>query len=283
MKVLMKRLLIGRLFRNIFFYLFLCVISFFILSPFLWGVLTSLKPKEEIFHVPPLLPSHITLENYFQVFSVGGFTSYFKNSIIVVSIATIITVGCACLAAYSFSRYKFRGRGTLFVTILITQLLPMASILIPLFLFWNTLGMLNTYLVLIITYVGFTSPLAIWLLKSYFDAIPIELEESAIIDGCSSIGAFLRIVIPLSAPGIGAVTIYVFIAAWQEFLFALTFISDSSLRTLPIGLNVFIQQHGIDWGGLMAGATISTMPVMIFFVILRRTFIGGITRGAIKG
>lgn len=254
------------------------------LFPFLWMWVSSIKELRELYTIPPVwFPEMPTLENYRTVLFDSNVPRYFLNSVVISFGSTGLALFIAIFASYGFARFRFRGKTFYQSFILIGQLLPTAAIIVPLFVTLSTLGLVNTYLGLILVYMIITLPLAVWMLTSYFRAIPVELEEAAIIDGSSRIGILFRITLPLSIPGIIAVLVYSFVTTWNEFIFALTFATDSSVKTLPIGLAEFTTEFRTDWGAVMAASMIMTVPIAILFLSMQRLFIGGLTAGATKG
>jgi multiple sugar transport system permease protein/raffinose/stachyose/melibiose transport system permease protein len=196
---------------------------------------------------------------------------------------TVVTLVAAVFASYSFSRLRYPGRKILLIMILFTQLLPLAVLIVPMYRIMGRLKMLDTYPALVIAYLTFTIPVAVWFLRGFFSAIPYELEEAAQIDGASRLTAFLLVVLPISLPGISATATYVFFVTWQEFMFALAFTTSKAMRTLPVGILDFIGEHQTDWGVLMAASVLVCLPVFLLFFLLQRQFIAGLTKGAIKG
>jgi ABC-type glycerol-3-phosphate transport system permease component len=254
-----------------------------VLFPFYWLIASSLKAPAEMFHIPPLwVPADPTLDNFVRLFQ-GAFPTWFQNSAIVALSTTAIGLVLAALAAYSFSRFPVPGSRTLSTMFLFIQLFPVAVIVIPLFILWTNLKLTNTYWSLIVTYLVFGLPISTWLLIGFFNAVPIELEEAAMIDGSSRLGALVRITLPLSLPGLAATAIYVFLLAWNEFFFALTFMNSTEMRTIPVGLASFFAEHSVDWGGLMAASVLASLPVVVLFGLLSRYFVQGLTSGAVKG
>ena len=265
--------------------LVVAVLCFIVASPFLWMILTSLKAPRELFTTAlQIFPRDgIYWEAYARVWRAGGFERYFLNSLFVSTVATILSVGLSIIAGLGFARYRLVGSNVLLLIILLTQLFPLVLLVPPYYTIMRDLRILDTHASLIIAYVSFALPFSIWMLTGYFRSIPEELEEAARIDGATRIGAYLRVTLPLAGPGIAATVIYCFILAWNEFLFATTFISSPSLRTLPIGLQAFIGQYSTDWNLLMAGAVVTTVPVVVLFVLLQRYLVAGLTAGAVKG
>jgi multiple sugar transport system permease protein len=253
--------------------------------PFLWMVLTSVKAPSELFtSTLQLFPEKgIYWQAYARVWTSGGFRRYFFNSIMISTLATLFSVAIAILAGLGFARYRVVGGDTLLLGVLLSQLFPLVMLVPPFYAVMRDMRILDTHASLIIAYVTFALPFSIWMLTGYFRSIPVELEESAMIDGATRLGAYLRVTLPLAGPGIAATVIYCFILAWNEFLFATTFISSPELRTLPIGLQAFIGQYQTDWNLLMAGAVVTTVPVVVLFVFLQRYLVAGLTAGAVKG
>jgi multiple sugar transport system permease protein len=259
----------------------LVVVSLF---PFAWMALSSIKELRELYTVPPTwIPVAPTLANYRKVVFASTIPRYFLNSGIIALGSTLIALMFAVPAAYGFARFRFRGRRFCQACILAGQMLPTAAIIVPLFIVLRVLGLLNTYAGLILVYLILTLPLSVWMLISYFRAIPVDVEEAAIVDGATRFGVLLRITFPLSLPGVVAVLVYSFITAWNEFIFALCFALDSRVRTLPIGLAEFSTEFNTDWGAVMAASMVMTLPVLIIFFAMQRLFISGLTSGATQG
>ncbi len=251
--------------------------------PFLWMLSVALKPQDEVFLFPPrFLPQHPTLLNFGKALY-PAFLRYGLNSIIVATLTTLVTVFFAIFSAYSFSRLEFPGRKTLLVVIILTQLLPLAVLIVPMYRILSRMGLIDSYFALLIAYLTFTVPVAVWFLRGFFAGIPYELEESAMIDGCTRLRAFFSVVLPLSLPGISATAAYVFFVTWQELMFSLAFITTRDMRTLPVGILDFIGEHVTDWGALMAAALLVCLPVFALFMVMQNEFIAGLTEGAIKG
>ena len=252
--------------------------------PFVWMALSSIKTLGELYTVPPVwLPETPSLENYKKVLFESNVPRYFINSTIISLGATAIALILAIFASYGFARFRFRGKPAYQAFILIGQLLPTAAIIVPLFITLRWLGLVNTYLGLILVYMIVTLPLSVWMLTSYFKAIPVELEEAAIIDGASRLGVLFRVTLPLSLPGVVAIIIYAFVTTWNEFIFALVLAQDARVKTLPIGIAEFTTEFNTDWGAVMAASLIMTLPIAILFFAMQRLFIGGLTAGALKG
>jgi ABC-type glycerol-3-phosphate transport system permease component len=270
-------------------YLF-CLIATLIVAlisifPLLWMLSTSFKPYDEVYASPPtLLPVRSTLKNYSELLTLTHFPVYFWNSTLVAGSATVLSVIIGAFGAYSVSRLRSRAARYFSRLVLITYMFPRILLVIPLFVIIIKIGLTNTRIGLALTYVTFTLPFALWMLRSYFDAIPIELEEAAMVDGASRWRTFCLIVLPLALPGMIATSIFSFITAWNEYLFALVFISSDSYRTLPLGIAILFGGTGMfSWGMLMAASVFVTVPVIIFFVFIQKRLISGYMAGAVKG
>jgi multiple sugar transport system permease protein/raffinose/stachyose/melibiose transport system permease protein/trehalose/maltose transport system permease protein len=254
------------------------------LFPFWWMVLSSFKTLRELYTIPPIWwPEAPTWTNYYKVIFESNIPRYFLNSVVISVGATGLALILAIFASYGFARFEFRGKPLLQAFVLIGQLLPTAAIILPLFITLRVLGLVNTYWGLILVYMIITLPLSVWMLTSYFRAIPKELDEAAIIDGASRLGVLFRITLPLSIPGLVAVLVYSFVTTWNEFIFALCFATDSSVKTLPIGLAEFSTEFNTDWGAVMAASVVMTLPIALLFLSMQRLFVGGMTAGATKG
>lgn len=264
-------------------YALLGVAMLLILFPIYWMVITSLKLPREILRVPSLWPQVFTLNNYRILIADSNFIVAMRNSVIVASTVTLIALVIASLAAYSMVRFRYRFRGFIGRLILFAYLTPTSLLFIPLSIIIAQLGLGNSLHGLILVYLTFSLPVATWLLQGYFRAIPRELEEQGMIDGLNRLGALTRIVLPLSAPGLAAVAIFVFTGAWNELLLALVLVTSHSQRTTPTALSYMITSDVLPWGPLMAGAVASSLPLMILYLIAQRYMVPGATAGSVKG
>ena len=268
--------------------LFLLVLTLFALLPMVWMLLTSVKSQFAALQYPPQwLPNRVTFEQYVTLLSPAGetgreFLGYFANSVFVSVVSTVLGVVVAVPAAYAFSRFSFPGRELLFYAVLLRNMFPAVVFLMPLFILMRVLHLVNTPYSLILTYLTFGLPLSIWLLKGFYDNIPPQLEQAARIDGATRFQAFVQVVMPLSSPGIIATAIYSFILAWNEYVYALTFLNDRSKLTLPVGLQRFFTEYATNWPGLMAASFITSVPVVVLFLVLQRFFVRALTDGAVK-
>lgn len=258
------------------------------LLPMAWMLITSLKSQFAATQYPPdWLPRDPTLAEYRALLSpdspVGReFLGYMLNSLWVSFATTVLGVAVAVPAAYAFSRFRFPGRNLLFFSVLVRNMFPAVVFLMPLFILMRWLGLIETHASLILTYLTFGLPLSIWLLKGFYDNIPVQLEQAARIDGATRFQAFLLIVMPLSSPGIIATAIYSFILAWNEYVYALTFLNEKSKLTLPVGLQRFFTEYAANWPGLMAASFIMSVPVVVLFLVLQKYFVRALTEGAVK-
>jgi multiple sugar transport system permease protein len=267
---------------------FLFVLTMFAVMPMAWMLVTSIKTQFAALQYPPeWIPRNPTLDQYERLLSptndVGrDFLRYLLNSLWVSFATTVLGVIVAVPAAYAFSRFRFPGRDLLFYSVLLRNMFPAVVFLMPLFIAMRWMGLVNTHGSLILTYLTFGLPLSIWLLKGFYDNIPVQLEQAARIDGASRFQAFLLIVMPLSAPGIVATAIYSFITAWNEYVYALTFINEKTRLTLPVGLQRFFAEFATNWPGLMAASFIMSVPVVVMFLYLQKYFVKALTEGAVK-
>lgn len=254
-----------------------------VIAPFYWIFSGSVKTTQDILAAAPsFFPQSLTLEHYDKLLVSSDFPRYMLNSGIVAILTMLITVTLSVMASYALYRLEFPGRGWLVRVILATYIFPGTLLLIPLYGMMSQLRLVDTLWALVIINVTFAAPFAVWMLQAFFQAIPYEVEEAASLDGASRLTIIWRIFLPLTAPGIGSIAIYAFISAWTEYMFASVLILSDANRTLPVGLAGIIGQYQVDWGLLLAGATLTTLPVLILFSIVGRSFIEGLTAGATK-
>ena len=265
-------------------YVSLTAITLLLVFPFVWMVSTSLKNKSEMFSATPtLFPREITFENYRSMWVDYNFAPYLRNSLIVAVCTTLISLLVATFLAYGISRFKFRGKKVVFNLLILTQMFPLPLLIITIYVVFVRIGLIDSLMGLIIAYCTFAVPFATMMLKSYFDGLPLELEEAAAIDGCNPFSTIFRVVIPLSAPSIAAMGLFSSILAWQEFMMSLTLIRSPELRTLPVGITLMVGFRDIMWGPLMAGTVVVTLPVVVLFIYFQKYLISGMTMGAVKG
>jgi len=264
---------------RLLFYGTLAGLLAFFLFTLAWMVLSSLKSNVQVTAYPPLWVFRPTFQNYVDVFTKNPFFSYMLNSTIIAVAAVGIGLVCGLPAAYSMARHRQAALGFLVLSV---RILPGIAFLVPLFVIYRRLGLINTLGGIVLTHVIVVLPLIIWIMAGFFEDIPRELEEAALIDGCSRVGTFVRIVLPLSRPGIVAATILSFIASWNNFIFVLI-LGGKDTVTLPMAVYSFVSFEDVNWGGLTAAATIITVPILVLSLIVQRYLAGGLTMGAVKG
>lgn len=256
-----------------------------VLFPIYWLIITSIKPQSEIFSMPPtLFPKDFTVENYVEVANNYNILKYFVNSMFLTIASTVIIMIIATFGTYAISRYDFKGRNLFYVMILSTQMVPVVTLLIPLYTFWSSIQMSGSYFSLIIVYVGFFSSIAIWLLTGYLQGIPKTIDEAARIDGAGTLRIIFTIIMPVAKPGLMAAATTIILNVWQEVMIAMTFISDEAMRTLPVAVMGFIKSpQGTRWGPMTAAGVMAFVPVFILYLFLQKYMVSGMTAGAVKG
>ncbi len=272
--------------REMLFYLIMLVTVFIFATPLLWIFSTSIKTTAEAMVFPPhWIPKTVTFQAYWDLLFApdATFLKYTRNSLIVALSATFFTLLLGTLASYSLSRYRIAGAGAVLLFILAMRMMPGITIIIPFFAMMQRYGLLDSKTGLILIYTVFNLPLVIWLMKGYFDTIPIEMEEAARIDGCSRLGLLYRISLPLAGPGLGATAIFAFMGSWNEFLFNLILSTSENSKTLPVGVQQAVGMWNIRWEMLSTGAVLAAIPVFIFAVTFQRYIISGLVAGAVKG
>lgn len=274
----------ARWWRSTFSYGALALAAVFALFPIAWMVTVSLRPNGEIFTVPPRwLPSTPTLDAYAQLVGSSTYMRFFVNSYVVALVVTVVSLFLALLAGYSFSRFRYAGGRFLQLFIIGTQMVPPISLIIPYFLLIVSLGIYDSYPALIVTYASFCLPFATLMMTSYFDSIPLDLEEAAMVDGCTRLGSLWRVLVPLTIPGLVATGVYSFLLSWNEFLFAITLTQSEGMRTVPVGIALLMGEHAFEWNVIMALSALGSVPLFVIFIFLQRYLITGLTAGAVKG
>lgn len=274
--------------KSILIYTVLSIAVIASILPVLWVIMLSLKSPLETMSLPPKLFFKPTLESYRMLFrgsdttNVVDLTFFLKNSFIVSSISTLVTMLFATLGAYSFSRYRFRGKNALSLVILATRMLPPLASAIPLFLIFQNAGLFDTHLGLISAYTAINIPFAIWMVRGFIDDVPVEIEEAAHVDGCSRLGILWKIIIPVTTPGIAASAAYTFILAWNDFALAMM-LTSSNVKTMPQVVLSFLTAEGIEYGPMTAAATIALLPPIVFIIFAQKYLARGLTMGAVKG
>ncbi len=265
-------------------YIPLVIAAVWTLFPLYWTLVTSFKTPAQIAAKPvTYIPHPFVFENYAKAWSAGGFSKYFLNSVIVSSVSMIFTVILATMGGYALARYKFRGKMPFMLLLLCTQFIPTAMLIIPLFQTYNKIHLINSHWSLIITYTTFHIPFNAMLMSTFIKGIPYSLEEAARVDGCSGKQAFMHVLLPVLLPGIAAISAYSFISSWNEYLYALMFMTSSRKYTLPIGLSMMIGEYSINYGQLTAGSVIALGPVVLLFMYVQKYMVSGLSAGAVKG
>jgi len=254
--------------------------------PFYWMLSTSVKTDLGVYRIPPeLWPTEFTLANFEKLFAYNSMIPrFFWNSLATAIGTVLVTVVLASFAGYALSRLRFRFRYNILIAILVTQMFPMVVLLIPLYILYAKVELLNTWTGLILAYTSFALPFGVWMIKGFIDSVPLEIEEAAMMDGCGRVGAMFRVVLPLATPGIVATGIFAFLDAWNNLLFPLTLVTEIEMKTLPPGMILyFTGQLRTDWGGMMATSFLTTLPIVLIFALVQRYLVAGLTSGAVKG
>jgi multiple sugar transport system permease protein len=262
----------------------LAMFLIFALFPIYWIVITSFKPVKDSVTVPiQYWPKHFTFDNYISIWKLTEFPTFFKNSLIVAVVTGIITVLLAILAGYSLARFKFRGKNLTLLLFLVTQMIPVVVMIVPLFILFQRIGFLDKLIGLIVPYTIISVPFCTLMIEGFFKQIPAAIEESAMIDGCSRFGALFKVIVPIMLPGIVATFVFAFLGAWNEFFFSVMFINSEAIKTIPVGISIFIQKVDVNWAMMTAAATVSMIPAIILFLFIQKYLIKGLASGAVKG
>jgi multiple sugar transport system permease protein len=262
----------------------LVVLLVWTLVPFYWMIATSLKADREIYGFEAtLIPRRPTLAAYVKLLEQTPFLKYVRNSTIIAGTSTIVSLVFGCLGAYALARLRFPGRALIARGLVFTYLVPPALLFIPLFAVMSVLRLIDTHHGLVLAYLGFTVPFSTWLLMGYFRSVPIELEEAALVDGCSRLGTLFRIILPMSLPALAVVAFFSFTQSWNEFLYANVFVNSVEVRTITTGLTLFIVEDVFFWGPMMGAAFLSTIPPLAIYLVFQRWVVKGLTLGAVKG
>jgi len=263
--------------------LVMIVLALLVLLPVLWTLSTSMKPLSEVNRYPPeWTSSAMSLKPYSDMFFYLPFSTYTLNSLVVACSSTVLTLFFGSLAAFAFSRFTFAGKQAFLLIFLLSQMLPGASVIIPLFQLLQSVHLYDTYIGLILVHTAVMLPFVIWLLYGFFQTIPREIEDAALIDGCSRMTALRKVILPLALPGIGATALFSFLGSWNEFFFALILTSSDSTRTIPVGIGLFVGEYLDVWNQMAAAAILFSLPPLILFTLTRKTFIKGLVAGAGK-
>ncbi len=281
-----------KLANKVFLFLLMLPVFFFIFFPLLWLFSASLSTQVELFAVPPhWIPQHPTFQNYLDIFFPSQaassvprtFATAMLNSIKIASAVTIICIFVGSLAAYTLVRIPFRFNRAIQLGTIATRMIPEVSLVLPLFIIASSLHLINKPIVLIVTYMSFALPYAIWLMAAYFQTVPIELEDAARLDGCSRLGILFRVVMPISVPGLVSTAMFVFLLAWDEFFYALIFTSTLAAKTVPVAIAEFVGRYVVNINGMMAGGILAAVPPVLVALIFQRYIVRGMTAGAVKG
>jgi multiple sugar transport system permease protein len=262
----------------------LAVMLVWTLTPFYWMVATSLKRDKEIYGFEAtLIPRQPNLDAYRRLFAQTPFVLYMRNSTVIAVSTTVASLVFGCLGGYALARLRFRGRAAIARGLIFTYLVPQSLLFIPLFTVMSTLALTDTLRGLTLAYLGFTLPFSTWLLLGYFRSVPIELEEAALVDGCSRLGALVRVILPMSLPALAVVAFFSFTQAWNEFLYANVFVNSVEARTITTGLTLFVVEDVFFWGPMMAAACLAALPPILVYLAFQRWVVKGLTLGAVKG
>ncbi len=253
----------------------------FTLGPYLWMALTSITPKQQLFTAGPSLIG-ATLEHYDRLFRTVGFEVNLMHSAIIAGGTVVVGLTLSVTAAYAFSRFRFPGRRLLLLQFLLINMFPLVLLILPLFVLMRTLDLNGTHVGLIIANATIAIPFSVWMMTSYINNIPTDLDEAAMTDGCTRLGALRRVILPLAMPGIVATGIYIFITAWNEYLYALT-LGSSNVRPITVAIQTLVGEYSIEWGLLSAGGIVGAMPATVLFLLIQKRLISGLTQGAVKG
>ena len=268
---------------NVLKYTLLLVFLVSTLFPFYWLFITSLKTKIEIHQlVPTFFPKLPTLQNYINMIKVTRFDIYIKNSLIVTMTSSVLVLVISLMGGYALARYKFKGKGFVFIFLICSQMIPMITAIIPMFIMYSKIGIINKPIALILSYTVSNVPFCLITASTFYSGIPVTLEEAAMIDGCSRFEAVRRIILPTMLPGVVAVFVFGFTGAWNELFYAVMMISSESRRTIPSGLMNFVQKYDIDWGQMSAAGMVTLIPVAIMFFTVQKYIVSGLTSGAVK-
>lgn len=259
------------------------LVAFAFLAPYLQMFLTAVKPRDELFRIPAdYLPTTWVWSNFVEAWSVAPIADYIKSTLIIAGFSTLVVLAVSLPAAYYAARHRFRGRTAFMLLVVVTQMFAPTALVIGIYREFVTLGLVNTYAALIVVNAAFNLAFCIWILSGYFSTIPEDLEEAALIDGCSRFGAMWRITLPLAMPGIVTAVIFTFISAWNEFVIALTLTSTPEREPLTVGITSFIGQYEVQWQYLFSASLIAIVPVVVLFIGIERWLVGGLTAGSIK-
>jgi ABC-type glycerol-3-phosphate transport system permease component len=251
--------------------------------PLLWMLYTSLKPAGELFSYPPRVFGQYTAENFRRLLTETDFPVYFRNSIVIAAVTVLVDIVIASLGAYSLTRYRYPGKDALANLTLFTYMFAPIMIIIPVYMLLKEVGLANTHLGIVLAYLSISLPFTLWLLRAFFQSFPVDLEHAAWVDGASRLQGLVHVVVPQALPGVIATSVFAFVVVWNDYLFARVLLNERSLMTMPVGLQDMYESTIVDWGLLMSGAVVVTIPAVVFFVAVQRFLIKGWGMGAVKG
>ena len=264
-------------------YIFIWIMVFLAVMPFIYVILTALKSSEQIYDPDQIIPTYITLENFRQVLFQSNFVRYFMNSIFITVVTTAICMVLSVMAAYGLTRYYIIGSEKLKMAVLMTRMFPGILLCIPFYIIMKQILLIDSYVGLIMMYCSFTLPFAIWNTCAFFNTIPWELEEAAIIDGCGRLRSFFAVIVHVAKPGLFVTALFCFMSSWDEYMYASIFINTTLKKTIQVGMQDFVGQYSVDWGLLMSAVVISLIPLLFFFALVQKNLVDGLSSGAVKG
>lgn len=264
-------------------YIFILIMVFLAIMPFIYVVLTALKSSEQIYDPDQIIPTYITLENFRHVLFQSNFVRYFLNSIFITLVTTVICMVLSVMAAYGLTRYYIFGSEKIKMAVLMTRMFPGILLCIPFYIIMKQLQLIDSYVGLIMMYCSFTLPFAIWNTCAFFNTLPWELEEAAMIDGCSRLRSFFTVIVHVAKPGLFVTALFCFMSSWDEYMYASIFINTTLKKTIQVGMQDFIGQYSVDWGLLMSAVVISLIPILFFFALVQKNLVDGLSSGAVKG
>ena len=264
-------------------YIFIWIMVFLAVMPFIYVILTALKSSEQIYDPDQIIPTYITLENFRQVLFQSNFVRYFMNSIFITVVTTAICMVLSVMAAYGLTRYYIIGSEKLKMAVLMTRMFPGILLCIPFYIIMKQMQLIDSYVGLIMMYCSFTLPFAIWNTCAFFNTIPWELEEAAMIDGCGRLRSFFTVIVHVAKPGLFVTALFCFMSSWDEYMYASIFINTTLKKTIQVGMQDFVGQYSVDWGLLMSAVVISLIPLLFFFALVQKNLVDGLSSGAVKG
>lgn len=269
--------------RSAIAYIFVVLMVLIAIIPFVYVILTALKTQEQIYDPNQIIPTSVSFDNFKKVLFQSNFVRYFTNSVFITVVTTAICMVVSTSAAYGLTRYNILGKQSIKMTILMTRMFPGILLCIPFYIIMKRLNLIDSYVGLIMMYCSFTLPFAIWNTCAFFEKIPWELEEAARIDGCSRVRSFFSVIIHVAKPGLFVTALFCFMSSWDEYMYASIFINTTLKKTIQVGMQDFVGQYSVDWGLLMSAVVISLIPILIFFAVVQKNLVQGLSAGAVKG